>query len=395
MIFLPDSLREKYSDEDIIFFAADKGTIKSLSLTKYTNSICDFTNLLLLSGIKRQDKIMTSLSHNFDWNIIEQSIFQIGAIHIPLAPSYLGDDISDKIDLIKPSLIITNSAFHFNKIQRILTENNLKIPLVPFSLKHLSINCPFNYKTVKTVDTDATALILFTSGSSMKSKAVALSYKNMLTSINDFSATDLFDGVKICLDILHHSFSGARKVNYSAQLRGIKICYANSTLSISENIALYKAELVTCVPYLAEEILVHLRQKKSLSSLKRIICGGAPLSVDMIKEFESFGISIYDVYGLTETSSLCTYNTVESHKRGSVGRFSKKISYKLNTQSELLVKGDSILKGYYTQNGIQKATDTDGWFNTHDIATIDNDGFLFLFGRSNGDIKSQKGKFSH
>ena len=395
MIFLPDSLREKYRDEDLIFFATDKGISQSLSLTKYANSICDFTNQLHLSGIKRQDKIMTSLSHNFDWNIIEQSIFQIGAIHIPLAPSYLWDDISDKIDLIRPSLIITNSTFHFNKIQRALTENNLKIPLVRFSMKHPSINSSFNYKTVKTVDNDSIAVILFTSGSSMKSKAVALSYKNILTSINDFSATDLFDDVKICLDILHHSFSGARKVNYSAQLRGIKICYANSTLSISENIALYKAELVTCVPYLAEEILAHLRQKKTLSSLKKVICGGAPLSVDMIKEFKSFGISIYNVYGLTETSSLCTYNTVESHKLGSVGRFSKKISHKLNDKSELLVKGDSIFKGYYTKNGIQKATDTDGWFNTHDIATIDDEGFLFLFGRSNGDIKSQKGKFSH
>ena len=390
MIFLMDRLKQTYGPNDPVFKSTSKAKLTSIGLSQYINRINSFSASLIQSGIRKGDKVMSSLNHNFNWNIIEQSIFQVGAIHVPMAPNYINDELAEKIELIDPRLIITDSPFHFHKVSSAAKH----IPILRFELLSLLSLGSDKLSDLSPIDESETAVILFTSGSTAVSKAVAISYKNILSSLNDFSATDLFDDVKICLDILHHSFSGGRKVNYSAQLRGLEICYANSTLSIAENINFYKAELVTCIPFLALEILDYLRNTpKAGGSLKKIICGGAPLSRDIVKEFSRYGVAIYDVYGLTETTSLATYNTSKNYKAGSVGKFSKNISYKLNEKKELLLKGESVFQGYYTKQGIKKSTDTDGWFNTHDIGYIDEDGFLFLSGRSVGTIKSQKGKF--
>lgn len=96
---------------------------------------------------------------------------------------------------------------------------------------------------------------------------------------------------------------------------------------------------------------------------------------------------------MTETASLCAYNTDRNYRLGSVGKISPKMDYKLNEKGELLLKGDSIFNGYYTPTGVENASDEDGWFNTGDIAEVDQDGFLFLLGRSKGQTKSEKGKF--
>ena len=148
------------------------------------------------------------------------------------------------------------------------------------------------------------------------------------------------------------------------------------------------------MPYLAEEILTSAHYGRGQGSLKKIICGGAFLSADMVNEFGRYDIKIYDVYGLTETASLGTYNTSKDYKPGSSGKFSSRIIFKLNDNQELLLKGDSVFDGYYTPEGIQNVKDTDGWFNTGDRVQIDEQGYLFIKGRINGTAKTKKGKFS-
>jgi long-subunit acyl-CoA synthetase (AMP-forming) len=393
--FLQGRLKEVYRDGDIVFTAVSKAKVESLTARQFISCVRSFAVYLHGAGVRRGHRVMTSLSHNFDWNIIESAIFQLGAIHVPLSPTCNEEDIADKIAVISPALLIANAAFHYNKLGRVLKQGQANVPLIRFSpdMAALQVTDARVAEVSCQSTPDSIAVILFTSGSSMKSKAVPLTFRNMFTSVGDFSATDLFSGVQVCLDILHHSFSGDRKVNYSALMRGRHICYANTTLSITGNIDFYKAELVTCVPYLAVEILAYLQAGNELKSLKKIICGGAALDAEVVAGFREYGVDIYDVYGLTETASLCAYNTAQYHKAGSVGRFSGKIEYKLNGKQELLLKGDSVFQGYYSAGGISKVSDEQGWFNTGDIAQIDDEGYLFLLGRSSGAVKSQKGKF--
>jgi long-chain acyl-CoA synthetase len=393
MIFLQKRLSDVYQNDDVVFSAVKKGRVSHLTFADFVGHVNRVAGYFQSIGIAKGHRVMTSLSHGFEWNIIEFAIFQLGAIHVPLAPDYLEQDIAEKLEQIRPEILIANNLFHFSKLDKVVREQKLSIHLVRFDLEDIADQVSFG-NIATDFDKEAIAVILFTSGSSARSKAVPLTFKNILTSVDDFSTTDLFDDVEICLDILHHSFSGGRKVNYSALLRGKHICYANSTISISHNIDLYKPHLLTCVPYLAEEILEKLRDNKSFSSLQKIICGGAALSPEVVNEFSQNGVNIYDVYGLTETASLATYNTAKNHKPGSCGKFSSQILFKLNERQELLLKGDSVFNGYYTTEGIENVKDAEGWFNTGDIAQIDEQGYLFLKGRSSGAVKTKKGKFS-
>lgn len=392
MIFLQDQLCKVYRDDQIVFCAVKKGKLINVTFSEFIQKVNAMTDYLKAWGLEKGNKVVTSLNHGFEWNIIEQAIFRLGAIHVPLAPDYSESELVEKTKLIEPKLLIANTPYHFKKLGRANLSQSPQIPILIYptdisvqTIQDKESSIHFNEKDI--------AVILFTSGSSERSKAVPLSYSNILTSILEFSATDLFDDIDSCLDILHHSFSGGRKVNYSAQLRGLKIMYANSTLSIADNIDFYKPDMVTCVPYLALQILEHLRSKSKPCSIRKIICGGASISKETVIEFEKYGIKVYNVYGLTETASLCAYNTDRNYRLGSVGKISPKMDYKLNEKGELLLKGDSIFNGYYTPTGVENASDEDGWFNTGDIAEVDQDGFLFLLGRSKGQTKSEKGKF--
>ncbi len=397
MIPFRQQLQDAYNSDSYIYTCVHRGNELSLTYKQLLNTVNEFTSMLIELGVNKGDKVITSLTHNFDWNIIEFSLFGLGAIHVPLAPDLSVKEFSEAVTLIRPSLVITNSSFHYQKCDYYIQTIDKNLQTFSFDFNALLDSTFAKTKKDKNFSTSTLediAVILFTSGStSLKPKAVALSYKNILTAVEDFSALDLFEDVSVYLDILPHSFSGGRKVNYAGLLAGLRICYANSTWSLCSNINHYKAELVACVPLLVKEIISYLNSQNTLPTLKKIICGGAPLNPEWVSHLKTYGIELYNVYGLTETTSLCAYNTQKAQKIGSLGKFSRKVNYTTNEQGELLLQGDSIAAGYFTADGLVQITDNRGWFNTHDIVSIDEEGFLFLTGRSDGLAKSNKGKF--
>ena len=122
------------------------------------------------------------------------------------------------------------------------------------------------------------------------------------------------------------------------------------------------------------------------------ISGGAPLGARLGHFYRGVGLTIYEGYGLTETSAAITVNRIDDVKVGSVGKLLPGNSMRLADDDELLVKGGVVFNGYWHNDEETKAVFSDGWFHTGDLGAIDDDGFLTIIGRKKEIIVTAGGK---
>jgi long-chain acyl-CoA synthetase len=139
--------------------------------------------------------------------------------------------------------------------------------------------------------------------------------------------------------------------------------------------------------------LVYGRLRAALGGECRgAISGGAPLGARLGHFYRGVGLTIYEGYGLTETSAAITVNRVDDVKVGSVGKLLPGNSMRLNDDDELLVKGGVVFSGYWQNDEETAAVFSDGWFHTGDLGAFDDDGFLTIIGRKKEIIVTAGGK---
>jgi long-chain acyl-CoA synthetase len=128
--------------------------------------------------------------------------------------------------------------------------------------------------------------------------------------------------------------------------------------------------------------------------LKRAVTGSAPIAKEILEFFYACGIPVFEGYGMTETSTLTSANSVvNGHRFGSIGRPVGGVSVRIADDGEILVKGRNIFQGYYKDPVATAETiDPDGWLHTGDLGYIDSDGFIFINGRKKDIIITAGGK---
>ena len=128
--------------------------------------------------------------------------------------------------------------------------------------------------------------------------------------------------------------------------------------------------------------------------LKYAFSGGAAISKEVAEFIDGIGITVYEGYGLTETSPIVTANWPENRKIGSVGKAIPGVKVKLGEDNELIVSGPNVMQGYYNRKEENEAAFTkDGWFRTGDMANIDADGYVSITGRLKEQYKLENGKY--
>jgi long-chain acyl-CoA synthetase len=127
-------------------------------------------------------------------------------------------------------------------------------------------------------------------------------------------------------------------------------------------------------------------------SLERAVTGAAPIAREILEFFYGCGIPVLEGYGMTETATVATYSTVENHRFGSVGRALPGLEARIADDGELLLKGPNIFQGYHRNDDASFGAVVDGWLHTGDLATIDEDGYIFITGRKKDIIITAGGK---
>lgn len=284
------------------------------------------------------------------------------------------------------------------------------------------------------VDSYKMSILLFTSGTTSKSKAVMLNQYGIATNVYDMQLVESFydDDVNIAFLPYHHIFGSTGMLVMLAS--GVKTVFPDGLKYIQKNLVEYKVSVFVGVPVLIDKMhstiikelerqgktklinfmikfsnvlmKLHIDIRRILfkplinalgENMRFIISGGAPLDKKVAKWFNDIGIHLVQGYGLTETSPVISAEDDTFIRYGSVGKIMKSVEVKIedkdaNGIGEIVVKGPNVMLGYYNEPELTKEVLENGWFHTGDLGYIDADGFLFITGRKKNLIVLKNGK---
>jgi long-chain acyl-CoA synthetase len=294
------------------------------------------------------------------------------------------------------------------------------------------------------VGEDDVATIVFTSGTSAMPKAVCLTHRNLVAtalasfthlrlpieqprSVHWLPFAHLFGRVGIYLDMV----AGCRST-YSRGVRDLAVdlriaqphilCAVPKVLrrfesAVSRNVErlprwrrmLFSAAMTAASWAVAARQTrfaivaapLHELLKKSIftsvidsfgSSLELIIVGSAPVDAKLCAFFEALGIVVCEGFGMTETSGVAFVNPYDRRRAGSVGTAIDTVRFKVQPDGELLLKGDSICRGYLDPAHNREAFTADGWFRTGDVVTVTPEQYVSVIGRKKDILITEGGE---
>lgn len=252
---------------------------------------------------------------------------------------------------------------------------------------------------------DETAVILFSSGSSGRPKGVELSHRNVQSDIEcALTVFKIFKGDKLCGVLpFFHSF-GLTCTLWLPLIAGVPACFVPNPLDgklVGETIAAEKATLLFATPTFLLNYLRRCRPE-DFKTIRFIVAGAEKLKIKLIDAFEEkFGIRPCEGYGATECSPLIAFNIPDVEidgvrqigtKEGTVGHTIPGLAVRvldvetgrpveLGQPGLLFVKGPNVMKGYLKMPEMTQKVLKDGWYNTGDIVSIDEDGFVTIHDR--------------
>ncbi len=143
---------------------------------------------------------------------------------------------------------------------------------------------------------------------------------------------------------------------------------------------------------LADKLVLHKVRELFGGRIKLALTGAAPIDVDILSFFHACGVWVLEGYGMTETSSVATLNTISEHRLGTVGKAIPGCELRIAEDGEVLMRGSNVFKGYYNDEAATKATLIDGWLHSGDLGELDADGYLTITGRKKDLIITSSGK---
>ena len=285
-------------------------------------------------------------------------------------------------------------------------------------------------------DMSQMSALLFTSGTTGTSKGVMLSHANLVASVNAASRGTIFGPDNTFVDLLpmHHSYEITCGHLGAANLGGT--VYINDSLKNTlRSITTFKPDSLIVVPLYVEtmhkRIWAEIARKgmtrrvralmKASSAMHRagidirrklfkqildglggnlryIICGGAPLSPELVRDFDAFGIEICEGYGITECSPLIAVNRHGKVRLRSVGQPVDNCEVRIADPSadgtgEIEARGRNVMLGYFgNEEATAEVFTEDGWFRTGDVGCMDADGYIYITGRKKNIIILSNGK---
>ena len=442
----------KFSDRPAYVFKTEKkGEFKEITYKQLKNDIDSLGTALINLGLEGK-RVAVIGENRYEWGVTYLAVVNGTGTIVPLDKALPANEIESLIIRSGVEAIVYSNKY--NEIMNDLKEKkntDLKY-FISMDLDE-SENGIISFKKLLTrgkellengdkrfidakINVEEMRIMLFTSGTTSKSKAVMLSHKNIASNLMDISSVLKVreDDRFLSFLPLHHTFECTTGFLLPLSV-GASIAFCDGIRHIAENIKEYDITFMVSVPVLYENMCkkimksikdqgkgttvnVGMKVSNALlkvgldirgklfkqvhdslgSKLRLLVAGGAALDPDTEKTFNSLGINMVQGYGLTESSPVIAVEDDKYKKIGSIGKALPTLDVKIDKPNEegigeLLVKGPSIMLGYYENEEATKETiDKEGWLHTGDLAKIDKDGFIFITGRKKFVIVLKNGK---
>ncbi len=405
---------------------------------EFYDDICAFGTYILSKGLKKE-KIAIVGENSYEWLVSYFAILGSGNTAVPLDRDLPVDDLVYNVQNSECKAVVYSKVYRdvIEGFQANDTDIEFYIPMAEQAQfieegKNSIAQGDTSFENAD-VNPDDLAAIVYTSGTTGKSKGVMLTQRNIASNAVSACRNAQGEGCGVLALPLHHTFGMVANVLVPF-IFGARIYMTTSLRNIQSDMVKIGATAAFCVPLMAEliykkvwatakekgkdEILkkgikisntlmkfgIDIRRKlfaevhEALGgNLELFVCGGAPLSEKMAFELTSMGINILNGYGITECSPIVSVNRNFANKIGSVGKVLDCNEVKINNPDEkgvgeVYVRGSNVMVGYYNNEEATKEAFDDGWFRTGDLGYLDKDGFLFITGRIKNLIILSNGK---
>ncbi len=410
----------EYNNKTAFTYQIKKQDI-SISFLEFKTQVEAFGTYLFSKGFDGKHIALFG-ENSYEWILAHFAVTCGGIVIVPIDKELDADNITELLIDSESKVFIYSNTY-----ADIAEELQEKLPDIVFlnmkdmsqcieQGKQLISNGDTDYIDVK-VDKDDLASIVYTSGTTGKSKGVMLTHNNFCSCMYGACCNVQLSGTSLLVLPLHHTFGLVASV-FAVMFYGYPIYINKSLKKLPDDFKKCQPQNLFAVPLIVENLYkniwanakkqgkdkllktlvkisntllkckIDLRKvlfKSVISALggniNLIISGGAPIDVKYINGFKSFGLTVLNGYGITECGPIVAVNRNKFNVVGSVGLPLCCNEVKIADDGEVLVKGDNVMLGYYHNEAENEKVFVDGWFKTGDIGFIDSYRALHITGR--------------
>jgi long-chain acyl-CoA synthetase len=442
-----------------LFGTKKNGTWTWITYAEMSKLVEDFRGGLASLGIKRGDNVAIVSNNRVEWAVAAYACYGLGAALVPMYEAQLAKEWAFIVNDCSAVALIAATEEIYKKTQELLEkapslehiiglEQPKSDPKSYAALLEAGAKSPS--AAIKPTPAD-TACLIYTSGTTGNPKGVILSHGNIASNISAVHELLPLEGQDRSLSFLPwaHSFGHTCELHALLSL-GSSMAIAEAVDKIIPNLAEVRPTMLVSVPRIFNRIYdgvnkqiagkpkpiqglfragikaatkrrkggsLSLVEKAQLALADKLVfskirnrfggrmkyafSGGAALSREVAEFIDALGITVYEGYGLTETSPIATSNHPGSHRIGSVGKAIPQVKIVIDKtetndpkQGEIVIHGPNVMQGYHNRDDENRAVFTpDRGFRTGDLGYIDDDGFLYITGRIKEQYKLENGKY--
>ncbi|MBW2117515.1 MAG: AMP-binding protein [Deltaproteobacteria bacterium] len=350
-------------------------------------------------GIKKYDRVALYVNNRPEWVMIYYGIVRLGATAICLSAAYKISELEYLLNDSLPVMVVTTEAL-FPNIPGCEELPYLKDVLVIEKDNVLSSLCESKgagAQPVESIDCEAddTSAILCTGGTTGIPKGAMLTHNNILYTAQNvcYHERMVSDDVGICFMPLNHVFAGNHIMNSIMYACGTLVLHKGFDMDrIISSIDSNKVTRLYAVPTVYIRFLNNPGCHKCLKSIGYSFSAATSMPSEVVRQWkDTFGLNIHEAYGLTETSSLVTFNHIYHHKIGSIGTPAGVVEVKIvdpngkevaiGEEGEIIIRGPNVMKGYFNRPEETAKTIVGGWLHSGDMGRFDEEGYLYIVDR--------------
>ncbi len=397
----------RFGKEDAVRYKVKKDTVEAKSYSQLKKDSESFSCALDSLGEKR-DHIAIIGATSYSWLLSYFGIVNSGRVAVPLDAGLPAEEICELTDRADVTVLVADEMrrdvidmvkSRCPKLKYVISMQKEESDGEVLSLGRLLKEHEGIYDFIP--EADSLCTIMYTSGTTGKSKGVMLTNRNMAENATCLDMKFPERTVLMTVLPIHHAYCLSMDILKGISL-GSVICINDSLLRVAKNIKLFQPDMMLMVPLMIETIAKKLEESAWLppaivkakvfgKQFHTICSGGAYLNPAYIDLFARYGITIQQGYGMTECSPVISTNLSWNIRKDSVGQLMPNCEAK-TVEEELWVRGSSVMMGYYKMPEETAEALEDGWLKTGDLGYVDADGFVYLTGRKKNLIITKNGE---